>query len=271
MLEQDETEATEPKPDAVEPEPEYDVEEHAKRLGWRPPEEMDDPDKALSAEEFVKRGEDNAALAITNNRKLQQRIDAMEREFSDMRRFHEMQLTAREQQIKEQYEEKMRKAVEEGDVNEFDKLSKKREDALKEAKPSEQPQQTANPEVDSAVSKFESETPWYGVDRAMTVFAREESQRLSQEAPNMTPEAHLSKVRQITEDAFNRTQQPKPKAEGAPAVESGRRNVGTGKKSETYENMPAEYRQACDSMVRRGVNKDEFVKNYFASQRAQGA
>lgn len=121
--------------------PDRDFEAEARDMGWVPEEDFrGDPDKWVDAEEFVTRGETFIPFLRANNRKLE---DQLKKEREDnAARFAKLEkvTAAGMKQMKERHEaelasvkERMRQAVQAGDVEAYDKLSEQHEAIAKNA------------------------------------------------------------------------------------------------------------------------------------------
>jgi len=97
----------------------------------------------------------------------------------------------------------------------------------------------------------------------MTQFAQFMDNQIVGQNLALTPEQHFKKVE---EAVMNQFPKQAPRKTAPVAVEGGRkRPAGGGAK--TYAAMPQADRTACDRMASKwNVNKDDFVKNYWADQ-----
>jgi len=237
------------------PPPERDFINEAKNLGWHDPSDEDfrgDPEKALSAEEFVKRGEEQLPILKANIRKVQNELNEEKLARKEYKDFMESQIAAQ----KEELERAKRQAVEDGDIEKYDELKKKTIDVAKPEVP--------HPDVVDAVRDFQSRNTWYGVDERMTQYAEFIDNQLAMKGLTLTPEQHFKKVEEAVMMQFPHK---KPVRQAGPSSVEPARKRPSGKPSQTYEAMPQESKQACNRMVKKyGVSKDDFVKNYWKTQ-----
>lgn len=238
-------------------EPERDIVAEAKVLGWHDPNDDDyrgDKDKALSAEDFIKRGEEELPLIRANNKKLQKQINDLESGRDEFKTYMESQLKRQEVD----YEKRLREAARDGDVEAYDQITKEKSDFI--------PLPTVESGIPQAVQDFQERNTWYGVDDKMTQYAQFIDNQIGLQNLNLTPEAHFKKV-----EAAVMEQYPKksPRKVAPQAVEGGRRRP-TGGTAKTYEAMPQADRTACDRMAKKwGIDKKSFVENYWTDQEKQ--
>lgn len=231
---------------------ERDYESEAKNLGWHNPEDDDfrgDPDKALGAEEFVKRGETELPLIRANNKKLQKQVNDLESGREEFRAYMEGQMERQEAE----FERRQREAVRDGDVEAFDQIAKERTAAT--------PKPVAV--TDNVETMFKSRNDWYGDDIEKTMYAQEVSKIVMSQGGDQSQEDVFVKIEDAVKKKFARNA---PRNIAPPSVEGGRKRP-LGGSAKTYEAMPQADRVACDRMASKwNVDKKDFVKNYWADQ-----
>lgn len=243
------------------------VEEQAAVLGWKDPKEFGgNPEKAKTAEEFIEWSNENHSLTRADNKKLQARLHKLEerdsqreKDFDLQKQTNDMALKAQRTRIRKEYDDKIKGAVEDGDVPQFEKLEAEKREALKEPEREE-------PDIAPVVDKFKSDNDWYGKDRAMTVFADSESSAIRAEYPDLSIEDNLAKVAESVKSEFSHKFENQ-KRNGASEVGSGKRILHK-KASKTFDGMPQEFKDGCSRSIQIGLvkDKDTYVKNYWASQ-----
>lgn len=231
------------------------VEDQAKTLGWKPPEEFKgDPAYALSAEDFIEKGQRDGPILRENVRKLQATVakqtETMAQMQSDTSNYIAMEVRAK---ISD-YEKDLKKAAEEGDsegvINAHNAINE-----IKDAqKPAEKPNgKSPPPEVQS----FLDDNPWYGTDNKKTAYA----DFIDKTEVGDTPEEHLANIASKVKEHFMEAK-PTP-----PNVEGGGRKKTPSRSSQSFEGMPEEERAACERMDASGrVKKEDFVKYYWKGQ-----
>lgn len=153
---------------------EEEAEAKARSLGWRPKDEFNgDDDKYTDAKTFLDKANTNVPMLRENARKIEQKNHRLEEQIRSMeekvqlltKRADEAEKAGFERAIRE-IEARQRKAVAEGDVDEYDSLQKQKEN-LSIRTPQQTPQQLANQVSISdqvAIQVFEQANPWFRKD-----------------------------------------------------------------------------------------------------------
>lgn len=232
----------------VEAEPqERDFEAEATNMGWHDPKKDDfrgDKENALSAEDFVKKGEKELPILRDNNRKLQRIIDENESSKKEFKKF----MTGQLEKEKSAHEALKRQAVEDGDTDRYDELNK---NAPKET------QKEDAAEKESAIEiEFKQRNTWYGVDKKRTQVAMNVDHELRALRNVLSPTEYAERVEAKVEELM-------PTKAAHNTVASPRKKLGATK-SKTFEAMPQENRDACSRMEKSwGITKESYVKSYY--------
>lgn len=240
----------------IEEEVEVSVEDRARLLGWKPPEEFNgDPEHALTAEDFVKKGEEILPVVRANNKKLEAALYKQNQEISELKGvaagFNDI-LKMQEDRIRKEYEKDMRDAVRDGDIERFDELSKERDEYVQKSTPP-----PVNKDAQIEANNFMARNDWFGVDDVKTKFAEQEDKRLA--SLGLPPAEHFARLEENIKRKF--TKSPPPQG-----VSPGKRAV-TAPKKKDFASMPDENKQMAMTMEKYGkVNREEYAKNYWASQ-----
>ena len=252
------------------------IEERARNLGWTPQEEFrGDPEKWISADKFLERGEKELPLAKANNERLHNEIAAQRNEISEMKEtfkefkeFSEKSAQKAEkrgyEQAKKELETKRRAAVEEGDTEKYDKVTSEIEDLDKTYKTETKEtvnknDQPANPYYD----QFVVENKWYSEDDDLKALADNIGGYVLQTQPGLYGKAFFDKVVEEVKIARpNKFQNPNRDLPGD--VEDGGYQGKPKTKRKTYDNLPKDAQEACERFIRQGLvkDKDEYLKNY---------
>lgn len=239
-------------------EPERDIVAEAKNLGWHDPNDDDyrgDKEKALSAEDFIKKGEDELPLLRANVKKLQKQAEEDKVSRDEFRSYMEGE-TERKLKLQEaEFDRRLREAAKDGDVEAIDQVIKERNEAV--------PAPVAN----NVEAMFKSRNDWYGDDIEKTLYAQEVSKIVLSQGSNQRQEDVFTKIEDAVNKKFARST---PRNIAPQAVEGGRKRP-VGGKDKTYAAMPQESRAACDRVTKMypSVKKEAFVKNYWADQEKQ--
>ncbi len=215
--------------DAPQAEPARNYEAEARASGWVPETEWKGdkkPAKFLDAQEFVERGEELAPFLKKENKRLQERLDRVVRDFDGrVEKLNRVAVTTQERLVAD-YERQLNeiktaqeKAVEAGDKDEFKRLERQR-GTLEANRPEEieieQPK-GANPD-----DEFRKSNTWYGVDDDMTAIAMGYSQKIQRESNGaMALEDNLRKTEAYMRQKYPALYGAKPAVNGHAAVDGG--------------------------------------------------
>lgn len=257
-----------------------DYESEARAQGWVAQEEYRGSERDwVDAETFVKRGREILPIVRKNNEKLL-------KELQEARKIaEEARSTAKEFQKfqKEQYERKAkdleaqmaaikaarREAITAGDGDRVIELEEA-QDALKEeiAITKEQarveppkPEVREEPKPDASLQAWLDRNDWFGVDKRTTGIANGLGEALRAENPNLVGQAFLDKLDEelatTLPDKFGKKRVANPMDGGTPST--GRPT----KSKQSYDNLPAEAKSACDRFVKQGLmSREEYVADY---------
>jgi len=225
----------------------------AKVLGWHDPEADDfkgDPEKALSPEEFVTRGEEILPIVNANNKKLMAANKKMQEDFAHQKAEMSKYMEDTLKRERADHEKQLVEAVSDGDVERFKELQK-----------------NAPAEIAEAVGRspieaeFESRHEWYGTDEKRTKLAQAADRSIQELRSVLSPSEYVDRIEQEMERLM-------PTKQAHNAVTGGRKKISSSK-SQTFEGMPKEYQDSCRKMEKDGwgVKREDYVKNYFAGQR----
>jgi hypothetical protein len=236
------------------------VEELASRMGWRPKEEYDNPDKPWKpAHEYILFTHELERNRHTEVRGLKQQLDVMAKTTADILKDR---LEAQRSELTSRYNQ----LVEEGDAAEAFKVSQRLVDI--DRRVATPPQQGPSPAGQEFAQRNAS---WFNVDPAATVRAIEITNKLA--AMGKSDEEQLAAAERIVRNEFpdhfrdQRNGQRQPPAVHRP----GSRSPGASNREMTFADLPAENQKVARDMVNRGVipDTDAYLKYY--RQNAKGA
>lgn len=269
------------------PSADVDTESRARAMGWVPQEEFRGPaENWRSADEFVRRGEENPAIMRERMRDMQTRIARFEAQLNETQRRHQdefarlehvsaVALRRQREQLEANYNHAMREAAANGDVTRYDQLERDRRTALTHA--DEQVQQATQRQPEQRQDVHPSQTPeykatfdpwlsrnqWMVADPEMQAVAVTHSAKLSNERPGMTLAENLAEteayVRKRYPEKFGRPSQ------GA-VVEGGARVAAAPTNGRGPAHLPPEARRAGERFVKEGLYKSmsEYANEYFS-------
>ena len=283
--------APEEPPERKEAEP-PDTEEKARQLGWRPKEEWKgDPDKWVSAEEFVEKGEQLLPVMKRDRERLFGEVKELKQQLQDVLTYHKEDRERMQKRMREEYareladlKAKQRMAVEEGDTAAFDDLEKQKED-LEQKRPEVMPPTPAGAEGTQPASfdkkmfeDWQKQNTWYqtgGTDgyqplNDMTRAAQLISFRVQAENPHLSgwEKEFLDKVTEGVKLAYP-DKFGNPRRGGVSNVESGVGTGGTPSRKKTFADLPLEAQVECRRMEKAGMKESEYVAEYFGLEGVQ--
>jgi len=235
--------------------------ESAGQLGWVDQETWifrgKDPDDHISAEDFMDKQENNAALAIKNNRRLSAQVHEQEKAIVRM-----------EEKWQKLYDTdtaalrgKVRKAAEEGDMDAYDTHS-----ASLEERQNESPAPAGNNGIQEAAQDFVNRVPEFNEDATVQAVAKQlENEVRATESDPVRIYAEVEKrLRTELPHKFKALEaEVTPRQTVTPA---GRPASKNGKLS--FNSLPAEDKAAYESTKRmfkarnKDYTKDQFMKGY---------
>lgn len=237
-----------------------DVEVQARNMGWRPKDEYGgDPSRWISAEEFVKKGENELPVLRENLRRMSQQfeetkgllVDVLEHQRKQTQKAVDEAIAATRAERKE--------AVKDGDIEKVEELDDKI-DKLKEEK-SESSKKTTKADIPKEIVEWAARETWFNTDKRLNKFAIDEYEELLKD-PDLTDAERLKRVSREVRKRFPE-KFVKAKAEGGSDVEGGARNGGGGG-GKTYADLPPDAKKICDDLCRtiKGYTKEKYLKLY---------
>lgn len=263
-----------------------DTESRAKRMGWTPKEKFKgDPDRWISAEDFVARGENELPILRERNRTLDRRLENTERELSGLKttmgeqtavltEFRDFARKGEERaftRAKAELEAQHRRQVAAADVDGAD--ATRRElvelETTKPAKPAADPlrEKPKTPDVHPEVLEFVEREPWFKANATMRAVAIARHTELFQEQPNLSMSDNLAEVKREIQrrfpEKFDNPARRQAAAVSEPSTTGPRKSNGRG-----YADLPAEAKKVCDRYLKQipGYTKEEYCKTYFAGE-----
>lgn len=243
------------------------AEDRARSMGWVPAEEFrGDPKRWVSADEFVRRGENEMPILRERLRKFE--ADKRELELT-VRDLHSHYRKSEERAYLKALNEvraETRRAVESGDVEAFEQAEKRREEIERErpvAAPPVAQGPTPTPEQTEWVTRnqwFVANSPDYDPDMSAYVLTRYQIEENAN--PGIAPADVLRRIDASLRKTFPNKFGANPRRDNAPRVEGGGATVRGAKRG--YADLPAEAKQACDRFIKAGIfkSRDEYVAEY---------
>ena len=239
-----------------------DYEAKARELGWVEKEKFrGDPSKHVDAKTYYEKGELVLPIVKKQRDEAKKEADALRKEVLDMKstlqdviKFNEDAAERKYKAEVEQLKAIQAKAVAESDATTYKAAS----DALDEArenkpKPVEKKaEQQGDPEFESWVAENE----WYKTDAKKRRLANAIGVDLASENPNLKGKALFKAVT----DEIERIESERSGVE-RPGPQRAGKTTGNNSKAKTFDNLPAEYKQAFAKFERTGIKmtKEQYV------------
>jgi len=264
--------------------PENDVEGRARNMGWVDEDSFrGSPDLWVSAEEFVRRGENEIPImrerlrAMDSNlnksnlerTRLEGKIDSLTQ--SQVSLANSLSKTAYERARREIEAEK-RDAAQDGDMDRFDRAQSKIADletAVEKAQPPEIPPAAGQPpENHPDFAGWVSQNQWYNDDFELSAEADQYGSWLISRGKATPGQDVYGKTLEHIKKKYPEKFGAKPLPAGQASVEAGSGSIGAGgnaggTKKRSYNALPADAKASCDMLVAEGIlTKEEYIKDY---------
>ena len=260
---------------------EEQVQKEARIFGWVPKEEFrGSDDDWVDADVFVKRGKEINPILRKNNETLLKKLEEKSKEIDSIKasveEFKAFQKEAFERKQVEyvaqiaELKAKKKEAIAEGngdlvvDIDDqLDAIKEEQREAKQESekKPVEAPK-TDLPE-DPALQEWIGRNDWFGQDTEMTDMANGLGASVRRQFPHLSGRAFLDKLDEKIAEYFPHKALGN-KARGSTVDTSGNVRGGSNNGKKSYDNLPADAKQACDRFIKNGwiKNKQEYVDSY---------
>ncbi|CAB4131958.1 hypothetical protein UFOVP135_38 [uncultured Caudovirales phage] len=256
----------------------------AESQGWVPKERFRGNESDwVDAEIFVKRGREILPILRKNNENLMKDLTATKEQLKEFREAAEEFKKFQQETYKrkaQEYEQRIQEikesraqAISDGDgqkVNALDDALDQAKDELKEAKqavrdadkPSAEPESNTPNTVEPGLQVWLDRNTWFGQDRRMTALANGIGESLRAEFPSLKGEEFLEKLDEVLAEEFpnkfGKKQSPASRVESG----SGRTGRSSGN-AQTYDNLPADAKAACDRFVKQKLmTREQYVADF---------
>jgi hypothetical protein len=267
----------------ADPKPADDTEARAREMGWVPKEEFrGDPAKHIDAKNFVERGEKLLPIAQERLRKMEETnkglrtdIGKMQKSLEDYTKYHKEDRERIIRREKENYEQKIadlraqqRQAVVDQDPEAYDVLETQKtqleEDHRKEevARTTDAGKETTDT-VPEALTEWAKSNQWFGTDMEATQYAQAVSSLVLNRNPNLKDgtteffDAVKAEVKLRYPQKFSN-----PRRDDHQGPEGGG-NLGPTGGTNTFADLPAEAKAACIDLEKAGMDRKQYVAEYF--------
>lgn len=261
--------APEVKPDDA-PKVDPEIEADARKYGWKPKDDFTlAPEGWVDAERFLQLPQTQVKMLRDNSRNLERSLKDSEERFSKIEGMSRAAIEKVRDQERRSYEAKLseleskkRAAVEIGDIDAYDQLSRE-QSGIKQPEAAEARQQEA-PKIDPSVSKYMAENAWTKDPVAF---------RFAFNAIENAPEVKTLPAARQVQWAEKRVREffpelfPEEKRQTARVDGGGVGFAGRGREKGA-DDLPAEARKQAEEYVKEGVFKNvaEYAKEYFEQE-----
>jgi len=246
--------------------------------GWKPKDEWEgDPEEWVSARQFIKNGE---LFERINSYK--HKIIGLEKSVNTLVKHNENIYETGYKDAVDNLKSERRLAMQEGDLDKVEKIEEKmeglRETHIKETQSrTEALQQAKAPEMHPGFTNWVEKNTWYGRNSGMTGYADGVAKEIISEAKNEGVEVDyehlLTEVTRKTRLRFPETFQSSgnkkitTKDDGA---SGGGRGSNKERLSDVEQGMDAGEREMMDVIIRSGVSKEKYLKDYQQASNRKG-
>ena len=244
---------------------ERDFEAEASADGWVPEAQWDKPDKEwVDARTFIEKGEKVMGIVKghrdrlkVENTELLSRIETLEmttKEYGEYQRQLRDSDRSKAQEEVKSLKLQLAEAVSSADGPEFTRLNE--EIASREKSIDVRP----GPDNRQIAQKWHSENEWYGKDSILTDYADGVANRLQRQG--VTGKFYFEEITRQVKAAFP-GEFKNTNRERENGVESGGNREVPNRKAQSYDNLPAWAKEACDKFDKTGVcSKKDYVANF---------
>jgi hypothetical protein len=267
------------------PEVNETVAKEARMFGWVPREEFrGSDDEWVDADVFVKRGKEINPILRKNNETLMKKLDEKSKEIDSIKasveEFKKFQKESFERKAVEyqvqiaELKAKKKEAIAEGNgdlvvdiddqIDEIKEAQREAKDAAKEKEVAEAAaKQNASVPDDPSLQEWLGKNTWFGQDSEMTDVANGLGASVRRQFPHLSGQEFLTKLDEKIAEYFPEKILGK-KAKGNAVDSSGDVRGGSSSGKKSYDNLPADAKQACDRFIKNGwiKSKQEYVDNY---------
>ncbi len=260
-----------------------ELEARARRMGWKPKGEYDNRGEFMSAEDYVRKAEEDLPVLRARLRKMDDNykgviseLNDTKKTFEDFRRFMTNSEKRSYEKARRELVDKRNMAVAHADTEVFNATDKEIEALdqgareLTETRPAPQQAQLNGqappPAIDPVAEAWVKENPWFLNDTQLNRAAKIIDSELLQEAPGVPTAERLATVKaevvRMYPDKFRNPRRSEAASVASPSGESTSRSRSA--KGQSYDDLPADAKKACDKFVKtiKGYTRDEYLKNY---------
>lgn len=255
------------------------TEKEARILGWVPKEDFRDGDHWVDAEAFVKRGKEINPILRKNNETLFKKLDEANREIAEIKQaakefgaFQKKEADKRVEELKTELaelKEKKKAAVSQGDgeavvaLDDAIDVIKEQQQEAKAVKVEVKPVVAVPKTFDPVITEWMEENKWFTTDDKMTRIADAIGVSINQNYPNLAGKAFFEQLDKELEEVLPSKYKKTARTSPVEANTQGS-NRPVGSKKQSYENLPADAKAACDRLIKDGnkITREQYCSFY---------
>lgn len=254
------------------------VEAEARDYGWAPKENFKGPsDRWRPADEYVEWAKQSGRLPRSEFDKVVKDLPVIKRENDTLKaqlvelkdslsEFVEFSTKAEERaynRAKAELEAKVEAAANNADPAAA-RAAMAELAALKPEAPKPKVESKPAVAVDPVIQDWISKEDWFNRDQTLNVVATALFGEIERAHPGMSRSEQLAETKRRTVEKFPEKFGINPARENAAAVATPRGEAPRRKSGKTYDDLPADAKQACDKFVKTipGYTRDKYVKDY---------
>lgn len=235
----------------------------AKSMGWVGEDKFrGDKSRWVDADKFVERGLNDLPVLRERLRSQSKKINDMETDISQFKTYHEETLSREYNRAAKDLEDKQLATVEEGDTDAYQELQKQKHQLAMAHARYRPPQIPAG--ENPLYKDWKDKTDWFEKKDGMTAYANSVSDNIATDESTK----HLIGTKGFLDEIDRRVKLEfpdyfeNPRRNSADTVESGGRQHRS-RGSNTYNDLPADAKAACDKFVRRGqITRKQYLETY---------
>lgn len=259
-----------------------EVEKNARHFGWVSKEEFRGNEADwVDAETFEKRGKEINPILRANNDRLKKELEVTRQkhdsEIAELRAateefktFQKESFERKQKQLQDELlslKDQRKEAIREGDADLVVELEDRIEDLKEEKSKKVEPVVQQAPlrteeQFDPSLADWLGENKWFGGEVEATEIANALGASVRKQFPELTGKAFLDKLdeklKQRLPEIYENPNQSRS------SVDSSTTRGSSSSKKQSYDNLPADAKAACDKFIKQGLfkTKQEYVESY---------
>lgn len=266
----------------VKTEEQIQIEKEARLMGWVDKSEYRDGEHWVDAPEFVKRGKEINPILRKNNETLLKKLAERDNEIAEVRKvakeFEKFQKEAAEKKVSElqkelvELREKKKEAVSRSDgeavvaIDEAIDVVKEQQVEAKKA-PEPEPVKPAPVTLDPIVTEWMDDNKWFTSDDKYTRIADAIGKQLWDNHPELKGKAFFERLDEELQEVLPAKYKKQARTSPVEGSSTSTSRPTASRNRQTYENLPADAKEACDRFVKQKLmTKERYVEVYYENE-----